>query len=310
MGHSEWLPGLTEFFPPTPHAHQFVKILILTWIPISLLQWTPLKLLQMMGKTSGSTAFHLPGRFAWICAEAVAPFNMLYIMYALPSKLRPPPDAPSSILRTGLPIQYEILILLYLIHYLNRAFITPILAPSVSPMGPWVAFLMAYFQYGNSTNVACWIVYSAVRTHDVSRVLMSPLAGLGLGLWLAGFYGNIACEHKLFELRRGAAKRKAKSEGKAEVSYHKVYVVPPPEGGFKYVLHPHYAFEWLEWTGYWILGGAWGLGWGAESAALWFLVAEMFVMLPRARQGKQWYEERFGKRAVAGRAAALPFPGL
>lgn len=263
-----------------------------------------------MGKTSGSAPWLLPGRFAWVLAEAVAPINMLYIIYALPQKLKPQPDAPSSML-TGLPIQHEILVVLYLIHYLNRAFLTPLVfAPSVSPMAPWVAIAMVIFQYANSTNVGCWNVYSALGQAQAPTSLLSPLAGLGLGLWIAGFYGNIVCEHKLFELRQGAAKRKAKSEGRATVSYEKVYVIPPPEGGFKYVLYPHYVLEWIEWTGYWILGGSWGLGWGVKSAALWFVVAEMCVMLPRAWQGKEWYEQKFGKRAVGGRAAALPFLGI
>jgi 3-oxo-5-alpha-steroid 4-dehydrogenase 1 len=264
----------------------------------------------MMGKTSGSAPYLLPGRIAWVLAEAVAPLNMLYIVYALPQKLKPPPDATTSILGTGLPIQHEILVLLYLVHYLNRAFLTPVVfAPSVSPMAPWIAFMMVFFQYGNSTNVGCWNVYSAA-TGTGPRSLLSPLAGLGLGLWVAGFYGNIVCEHHLFDLRKGAAKRKAKSEGKAIVSYEKVYVIPPAEGAFKHVLYPHYVLEWVEWMGYWVMGGAWGLGWGLNSAALWFVIAELCVMLPRAWQGKEWYEQKFGKRAVAGRAAALPFLGI
>jgi 3-oxo-5-alpha-steroid 4-dehydrogenase 1 len=264
----------------------------------------------MMGKTSGSGSYLLPGRIAWVLTEAVAPLNMLYIMSTLPQKLKPPLHAPSSLL-TGLAIQHEVLAVLYLIHYLNRAFITPIVyAPSVSPMAPWVAFAMMLFQYGNSTNVGCWNVYSAVGPTDNPKTLLSPLAGLGLGLWAAGLYGNIVCEHKLFELRKGAAKRKAKSEGKATITYDKVYVIPPAEGGFKHVLYPHYLLEWVEWTGFWIMGGAWGLGWGVSSAALWFVVAELAVMVPRAYQGREWYEQKFGKRALAGRAAVFPFLGI
>lgn len=61
--------------------------------------------------------------------------------------------------------------------------------------------------------------------------------------------------------------------------------------------------------GYWILGGLAGLGWGwggGESPALWFWVIEVAVMMPRARQGLEWYRGRFGRRAVGGRWGVLP----
>lgn len=127
-------------------------------------------------------------------------------------------------------------------------------------------------------------------------------------LFVGGLAGNIAAEWHLFDLRIGAAKRKAKSEGKAVVTFDKVYVVPEAKGLFKYVLFPHYSLEWVEWTGYWILGGAWGLGWSWRvSAALMFLVNELFSMTPRAYHGVDWYEQKFGKRAVGGRKAVIPF---
>lgn len=265
----------------------------------------------MMGKTSGEASYLLPGRLAWTVAELVGPINLLYIIYTLPSKLVPTPDSSTSIFGTGLPIQREILALLYLIHYTNRAILAPLVfAPSVSPIAPWVSFLMAYFQYTNSTNIACWITYSTPRLRDNPTSVFSPLALLGLAVFIYGLQGNIRHEFKLYDLRRGAAKRKAKSEGKATVTYDKVYVIPPAEGGFKYALYPHYVLEWLEWTGYWIMGGAWGLGWGNSTASLWFIIAEVVTMLPRAVSGKAWYEQKFGKRAVAGRAGALPFLGL
>ena len=263
-----------------------------------------------MGKTSGQGSFLLPGRLAWSLAELIGPINMLYIVYTLPGKLKPAPDASSSVLGTGLPVQHEVLVLLYLLHYINRAILAPLVfAPSVSPMAPWVAFLMSYFQYCNSANIACWIVYSTTKIGGTT-VPFSPLAYIGLAMWIYGLQGNIRAEYELFALRRGAAKRKAKSEGKAIVTYDKVYVIPPLKGAFKYILFPHYVLEWVEWTGYWIMGGAWGLGWGNSTASLWFLIAEVITMLPRAVDGKRWYEQKFGKRAVAGRAGAIPILGL
>jgi 3-oxo-5-alpha-steroid 4-dehydrogenase 1 len=265
-----------------------------------------------MGRTSIVSRANLPGRYAWAAAEAVGPLNLLFIFFNLPGKMKPQPDSPSSLIGTGLPIQHEILGALYLLHYTNRAIITPLfLAPSISPIHASITASMSIFQFINSSNIACWIVYSA---RDMGRENSSPvlsfLSILGFVLFFGGLAGNIIAENKLFSLRRGAAKRKAKSEGKAVVTYNKVYVIPPAEGVYSYVLYPHYVLEWFEWAGFWILGGAWGLGWGNRSAALWFVIAEIAAMLPRAYDGKKWYEGKFGKRAVAGRAGAIPMLGL
>lgn len=264
-----------------------------------------------MGKTSSSSRFNLPGRFAWSVAEAAGPMNLLFILYTLPDKIKPPPQATTSLMGTGLPAQHEALACLYLLHYLNRAIISPLFrAPSMSPIHPLVATFMLAHQYTNSSNIACWLVYSTLNPDLQHRSFFSfgSIVGsiVGLVLFFEGLWRNIMAESSLFSLRRGAAKRKAKSEGKVQVTYDKVYVIPPAEGYFRNILYPHYVWEWIEWTGYWILGGTWGLGWGYQSPALWFLIVEVMTMLPRAVRGRAWYAQRFGKRAVAGRAAAIP----
>ena len=265
-----------------------------------------------MGRTSIVSRLNLPGRYAWAGAEVLGPLSMLYVLFTLPGKLKPPPYSDSSVAGTGLPIQHEILGALYVIHYANRALITPLLlAPSMSPIHASVMVMMAIFQILNASNLACWIVYSAREMGGKNKSpLFSAMSVLGFVLYIGGLAGNIVAENKLFSLRRGAAKRKAKSEGKATVTYNKVYTIPAAEGVFKYVMYPHYVLEWVEWTGVWVLGGAWGLGWGNKSAALWFVISEITAMLPRAYDGKKWYEGKFGKRAVAGRAGAIPFLGL
>lgn len=282
--------------------------------------------LQLMGKSSGTSPFNLPGRLAWTVAELISPINLIYILYSLPSKL-PPLSSPitastsffnigpntTSLFGTGLPITHEIMGLLFVIHYANRAFITPVfVAPSMSPIHPSIMLSIAVFQFCNSTSIAGWLCYNAqARAVDSSVNNTPPVLSLssllGMSLFIGGLAGNISAEWHLFELRRGAAKRKARSEGKAKITYDKVYVVPEAKGWYKYVLYPHYSLEWIEWIGYWVLGGAWGLGWGwPASAAALFVVNEITTMTPRAVDGVRWYEGKFGKKAVAGRKAVVP----
>lgn len=271
-----------------------------------------------MGRSSSpDSPLNLPGRYAWAVAESVGPLNMLFIIATLPARVHPPLDAAAaSLLGTGMPFFYhELLALLYVLHYLNRAVVTPLfLAPSMSPIALPVVLLMALFQFTNSSCLACWLVYDAASSSSSSSqsTPLSPLSSnpvpllLALPLFALGLYGNISAERSLFSLRRAAARRRATSEGKPlhTVSYHKVYVVPDAEGWFAWVLYPHYAMEWLEWTGFWLLGGLAGLGW--NSPAAWFVLNEVATMTPRAVDGRRWYVERFGKRAVGGRRAVLP----
>lgn len=260
-----------------------------------------------MGKTSTESRLNLPGRYAWAVAELVGPLNLLFILSTLPTKLHPPLHASSSILGTGLPAKHELLAALYVLHYLNRAVITPLfLAPSMSPIHTSIALMIVAFQYTNSACIASWLVYSEVNPATTATSVLLSL--VGLVLFFLGLAGNIAAENELFSLRRGAAKRKAKSEGKAQITYEKVYVIPPATGWFKYILLPHYVLEWLEWTGYWILGGGLGLGW--NTPALWFLINELATMSPRAVMSRKWYEKKFGKRAVAGRGGFAPVAWL
>lgn len=271
-----------------------------------------------MGRTSSPTSrLNLPGRYAWAVAESVGPLNMLFIIYTLPSRLHPPPESSASLLGTGMPFLYhELLALLYLIHYLNRAIITPLfLAPSMSPIALPISVSMAMFQFVNSSCLACWIVYDAAfsttfpsnPTAKSSASLLLPLLPLLL-LFTLGLTSNILAEHTLFSLRRASALRRAKSEGKplhTKLSYHKVYVIPESKGWFRYTLYPHYAGEWVEWIGYWAVGGMAGMGWWG-TPAWWFVVLEVATMAPRAVDGARWYRDRFGGSGVAGRWAVVP----
>jgi len=50
-----------------------------------------------------------------------------------------------------------------------------------------------------------------------------------------------------------------------------------------------------------LLGGSLALGW--KTPALWFVLSEIITMGQRALNGKKWYTEKFGKRAVGKRGS-------
>ena len=121
-----------------------------------------------------------------------------------------------------------------------------------------------------------------------------------------GLLGNIYHDDELREIRRAAARNQKKKQqavkegGKpSEEGVEKVYMMPK-NGLFKVILYPHYLCEWIEWSGWWMIGGL------SCTPARCFVVNEIAAMLPRALNGRQWYVEKFGKDKVGKRKAVIP----
>ena len=66
------------------------------------------------------------------------------------------------------------------------------------------------------------------------------------------------------------------------------------------MLYPHYLCEWIEWMGFWIMGG-----WAFAPARA-FLLNELAAMLPQAINGRTWYLEKFGREKIGSRRAVIP----
>ena len=125
-------------------------------------------------------------------------------------------------------------------------------------------------------------------------------------IWAVAFMANIWHDDELREIRRAAARsqerrQEAKGENgtKSVKGVGKVYMIPS-NGLFRTILFPHYLTEWIEWSGYWLVGGS-----RCVPARI-FLVNEVSTMLPRALQGRRWYLERFGVEKVGGKKAVIP----
>jgi 3-oxo-5-alpha-steroid 4-dehydrogenase 1 len=166
----------------------------------------------------------------------------------------------------------------------------------------WTSALM--FQIINAISIGGWLAgYGPTAESDwEGRMLYIEL---GVIAWAIGLVGNIYCDDVLREIRRAAARTQKKREEaqgdwkQESKTIDKVYMLP--RGGlFELVLYPHFLCEWIEWTGYWIVGG-----WTCLPARS-FLLNEVSTMLPRALQGKRWYIQRFGKEKVGQRKAVIP----
>ena len=171
----------------------------------------------------------------------------------------------------------------------------------MSPIHPFVFISALSFQLINSTSIAGYLAgYGPTTNADwQGRILWVEV---GLVIFAFGFMGNLFHDDELREIRRATARnqeKRAKEKGEPGKGVDKVYMIPQ-NGLFAWILYPHYVCEWIEWCGFWMIGGM-----GCVPARS-FVINEIATMLPRALSGKRWYVQRFGKEKVGNRKAVIP----
>ena len=165
----------------------------------------------------------------------------------------------------------------------------------------WLAALS--FQLINATCIGGWLAgYGPTTKADWAG--KAPRIEVGLMIFAVGLLANIFHDDELREIRRAAArdqKSREEAEGKENQGkgVNKVYRIPE-NGLFRVILYPHYFCEWIEWCGFWVVGG-----WACVPARI-FVINEVAAMLPRALQGKRWYVERFGQAKLGNKKAVIP----
>ncbi|KAM0689819.1 hypothetical protein Q7P36_010690 [Cladosporium allicinum] len=286
------------WFPPSRENWEFIAYAWQFFPLLTAAQW--LTDFYPQGKTSIDSRLNLPGKWAWAIMESVGPLTVLYCIFFLPSTQ---PEL-HHLQNTPLPWGNWTMAGIYTIHYVYRALICPLTAPSMSPIHPLVFISACAWNLMNGLSIGGWVGgYGPQTSGDWAGRLYSM--EIGLVIWGWGLLGNMFHDDDLREIRRSVIrmrKEKAAKEGKTEAQMEgvdKLYMLPK-NGLFHYVLHAHYLCEWIEWTGFWILAGL-----GCVPARS-FLFNEIATMLPRALAGKRWYEEKFGKEKVAGRKAVIP----
>ncbi|KAL8380934.1 hypothetical protein RB595_005299 [Gaeumannomyces hyphopodioides] len=288
---------IQDWVPPTRENYETVLFYWQFWPVLASIQW--LISWYGMGKTSKSSALNLPGRAAWMAMECPGFATLLYMVGTLPGA--------HGI--DDLPWQNKVLAALFVIHYAYRAVLFPLMAPSMAPMHAAVAAAAVLFQVCNGLCLGAWLGAYGPTTEAEWRRQLGP-GGVaqfvaGIGVFYLGLTANYYHDEELREIRRREERRRekvAREEGKGEggaAQMERHYAVPQA-GFFKYLLFPHYFFEWVEWLGFWM-----ACGWGCAPARA-FLVNEVASMLPRAVRGKRWYVEKFGADKIGSRKAVIP----
>jgi 3-oxo-5-alpha-steroid 4-dehydrogenase 1 len=186
----------------------------------------------------------------------------------------------------------------------------------MSPIHPFVWLAAIFFQVINGLSIGSYLGGYGPATRAAwqtsgNNYRVGGRMELGMMIWGLGFVGNILHDDELREIRRAALRNQKKGAEAADESpgkrkagaeqkgVDKVYMIPE-NGLFRWIFYPHYLCEWIEWSGFWLMAGS-----GCTPARN-FVLNEIATMLPRALQGKIWYEERFGKEKTAGRKAIIP----
>jgi protein-S-isoprenylcysteine O-methyltransferase Ste14 len=207
----------------------------------------------------------IPARVGWIVMEspAVIFFAAVYAAGPHRSELAP-----------------LVLLALWMVHYLHRAFIFPMrMRASGRRMPVLIAVLAIAFNLLNGWNNARWL--STDGSYPTTWLTDPRFLG-GSALFLAGFVGNLVSDIALLRLRPPG-----------ETGYR------IPRGGlFELVSSPNYLSEIVGWFG-WALA-TW------SPAGLAFAVYVVANLAPRALSHHAWYRKQFADYP-GRRKALIPF---
>ncbi|KAI0790588.1 3-oxo-5-alpha-steroid 4-dehydrogenase-domain-containing protein [Abortiporus biennis] len=263
------------------------------------------------------SALLVDGINSWILMELVAPSTFSYTFLSSPlSPTRITTTPPLSPLHN--PPAF--LASLYLLHYLNRALISPLRTPSRSKSHIIVPFSAISFNVVNGFLLGAYLSSDQALTF-LEGAFDRPLFWVGITLWVFGLVGNLLHDEILLNIRRKAkAKGKGKAtsddstddnNGKKKLNKQEHYAIPH---GLLYRLisYPNYFCEWIEWFGFALAASpfpsfvSFPAFLGSLTPPHLFLLAEFFTMIPRAYKGHKWYHNKFPDYPKE-RKAVIPF---
>jgi 3-oxo-5-alpha-steroid 4-dehydrogenase 1 len=248
-----------------------------------------------------------------------------------------------------LPRARLILAVAFLIHYANRSLVSTWRNPSRAKMHLAVPLSAILFNGANGFTLGMFIgggfvavTESERRDFDDDGLAREPWARAlfwtGMTIWALGLASNIYHDEVLYSLKRQSQPRESRRgskptspspSGAATTSKGRSqrYSIPPRSKGlYRFVSHPSYLSEWLEWLGYHLASLSLGPApfpsfaatlllragggkrpvplpqalqpwrdWYLQPTAL-FVLMEVAIMWPRATSGHRWYERTFGRK--------------
>lgn len=187
-----------------------------------------------------------------------------------------------------LVLAQHIFALMWLTHYVHRAFIYPLLqAGANKPMTLVTILSSVMFNYPNPLLNATALL---TLGHYSERDLLSPHFAIGVVVFAVGMFVNVQSDGILRALRR-----KSLAAGGAEGP--RGYSIPYG-GMFEYVTAANYFGELVEWCGFALAT--------QSPAAVIFALWTAANLGPRARQHHAWYKANF-KEYPKQRKAIIPF---
>lgn len=210
----------------------------------------------------------IPNRAGWILMESPV-FILMCVLWATSERMW----------QAG-PLA---LFLLFQAHYLQRAFVFPLLMRGRSQMPLGIVGMGMLFNTLNALMQGGWIFFvSPAGYYD--DWFARPYIYLGGAVFLAGMVINLHSDHIIRRLRRPGDTRH--------------YI---PRGGmFRYVTSANYFGELLEWAGFAVASWSW-----AGAVFAWWTFANL---APRAASLRRRYEREFGEEFTRlGRKRIIPF---
>jgi len=208
----------------------------------------------------------MSSRWGWVIMEGVAVVAIVFFFWRQGSELTP---------------TLWVLLGLWELHYVNRAFVFPLRMRSRGKKNPVSVVLMAMlFNVWNGYLNGHWLgVHAAEYTMEW---MQRPTFIAGLLLFFFGMAVNVWSDEILMRLRKG-------DDGGYSI----------PRGGlYRWISCPNYFGELVEWSGWAMM--AWSPG------ALVFVIWTAANLVPRAQTNHQWYREKFNDYP-SERKAVIPF---
>ncbi|KAI8973963.1 3-oxo-5-alpha-steroid 4-dehydrogenase-domain-containing protein [Trametes punicea] len=268
---------------------------------------------------SQDSIFLVDGIKSWIFMELIAPTTFLYTFLQSPLS----PTAAGSAPPLTLTHPPTFLAALFLLHYLNRAIISPLRTPSRSKSHIMVPLSAVGFNVINGALLGAYLSSPTAQAF-LAGGFERPQFWAGVVLWAVGLVGNIAHDEILLNIRRNAkAKGKARQitgaakgdddddNGKSKKNKQEHYAIPHGLL-YRFISYPNYFCEWMEWLGFAIAASPPPLitslaAFLTTISPPWlFFFSEVLLMFPRAWKGHKWYHRRFPDYPKE-RKAVIPF---